>query len=61
MIDGLKPYPEYRQSGIPWLGRIPSHWDVPATGGYSHSTMRPDSRTCPSLRSRSKPVLGFGR
>ena len=28
MIGGLKPYPEYKESGVPWLGRIPSHWDV---------------------------------
>ena len=28
MIAGLKPYPEYRDSGVSWLGRIPSHWDV---------------------------------
>lgn len=24
MIDGLKPYPEYNDSGVPWLGKIPS-------------------------------------
>ena len=23
-----KPYPDYRQSGIPWLGQVPSHWEV---------------------------------
>jgi type I restriction enzyme S subunit len=28
MIVGLKPYPEYKESGVPWLGRIPSHWTV---------------------------------
>lgn len=22
----LKPYPEYRDSGLPWLGEIPAHW-----------------------------------
>lgn len=26
MIAGLKPYPEYKDSGVPWLGRIPAHW-----------------------------------
>ncbi|MDB5972610.1 MAG: hypothetical protein JWQ90_5060 [Hydrocarboniphaga sp.] len=26
MIDGLKPYAEYRDSGLPWLGRVPAHW-----------------------------------
>ena len=28
MIGGLKPYPEYKDSGLPWLGKIPAHWDV---------------------------------
>ena len=23
-----KPYSEYRQSGIPWLGQVPCHWEV---------------------------------
>ena len=23
MIAGLKPYPEYKDSDVPWLGRIP--------------------------------------
>jgi type I restriction enzyme S subunit len=26
MIADLKPYPEYRDSGLPWLGSIPAHW-----------------------------------
>jgi type I restriction enzyme, S subunit len=24
----LKPYPEYKDSGLPWLGEIPKHWEV---------------------------------
>ncbi len=24
----LRPYPEYKDSGVPWLGKIPAHWDV---------------------------------
>lgn len=23
----LQPYPEYKDSGVPWLGEIPVHWD----------------------------------
>ncbi|MFO0824564.1 MAG: restriction endonuclease subunit S [Gemmataceae bacterium] len=26
MIDGLKPYPKYKDSGLPWLCNVPSHW-----------------------------------
>jgi type I restriction enzyme S subunit len=28
MIDGLKPYPAYKDSGVPWLGEVPEHWQV---------------------------------
>ena len=28
MIADLKPYPEYKESGLPWLGRVPGHWEV---------------------------------
>jgi len=26
MIEGLKPYAEYKESGQAWLGRVPAHW-----------------------------------
>ena len=28
MIADLKPYAEYKDSGLPWLGQVPGHWDV---------------------------------
>ena len=28
MIANLKPYPEYKESGSKWLGRVPEHWAV---------------------------------
>jgi type I restriction enzyme S subunit len=28
MIADLKPYAEYKESGLPWIGRVPRHWDV---------------------------------
>jgi type I restriction enzyme S subunit len=28
----LKPYPEYRDSGLPWLGEISAHWEVRRNG-----------------------------
>lgn len=28
MIAGLKPYPEYSDSGLAWLGKEPAHWSV---------------------------------
>jgi len=27
-----KPYPAYRDSGLPWLGHVPEHWDVRRNG-----------------------------
>jgi type I restriction enzyme S subunit len=31
-ITDLKPYAEYRDSGSPWLGRFPTHWQLPRLG-----------------------------
>jgi len=28
MIADLKPYPTLKDSGVPWLGEVPEHWDV---------------------------------
>jgi len=28
MIADLKPYADYKDSGLPWLGQVPRHWDV---------------------------------
>jgi type I restriction enzyme S subunit len=33
MIDGLKPYPAMKDSGVPWLGEVPEHWEVRPVGG----------------------------
>jgi hypothetical protein len=30
MIDGLKPYPSMKESGVSWLGAVPEHWTVAA-------------------------------
>lgn len=28
MIEGLKPYAEYKESGSKWLGKAPAHWEA---------------------------------
>ncbi|HEX5474690.1 MAG TPA: restriction endonuclease subunit S [Vicinamibacterales bacterium] len=28
MIDSLKPYPAMKDSGVPWLGDLPTHWAI---------------------------------
>lgn len=27
-MEGLQPYPAYMDSGLPWLGRVPAHWET---------------------------------
>ncbi len=35
MIADLKPYAEYKESGLPWLGQVPGHWETrPAFGAF---------------------------
>ena len=33
MIENLNPYPEYKDSGLPWLGEVPVHWEIRRNGG----------------------------
>jgi type I restriction enzyme S subunit len=28
MLEELKPYPRMKDSGLPWLGEVPEHWQV---------------------------------
>ncbi len=28
MIADVKPYPQMKDSGVPWLGEVPEHWEV---------------------------------
>ena len=45
MIADLKPYPEYKESGLPWLGQVPAHWEVAAA-----------SRRCFAARNERRPL-----
>ncbi len=31
LVAGLKPYPAYKESGLPWLGSCPEHWELRRT------------------------------
>lgn len=45
MIADLKPYPEYKESGLPWLDAIPSHWTTTRNGNLfqqRNETQRPE-------------------
>ena len=28
LIESEIPYAEYKDSGVPWLGKVPAHWEV---------------------------------
>lgn len=34
MIEGLKPYAEYKEAGLPWLPSLPSHWVIKRGKSY---------------------------
>ena len=34
MTPALHPYPAYKPSGVPWLGDVPVHWELPRLKGY---------------------------
>jgi type I restriction enzyme, S subunit len=47
VISDLKPYAEYKESGLPWLGQVPGHWEVvPSKSLFRHrkEKARPDDQ-----------------
>lgn len=47
MIDALRPYPEYKESGLPWVGHVPSHWHehrVEALFSLRHEPPQPNDQ-----------------
>jgi len=47
MTSDMRPYPEYKDSGLPWLGRIPAYWGVRASKRMfteSGERARPDDK-----------------
>ncbi len=41
MIDGVKPYPEYKDSGVPWMGEVPAHWEMERAKWLFEEMQRP--------------------
>lgn len=57
MIEDLKPYPEYKDSGLPWLGEVPAHWEVrPAAGAF-----RPIRERNTGMKEKTVLSLSYGR
>jgi type I restriction enzyme S subunit len=57
MITDLKPYAEYKESGLPWLGEVPSHWTVlPAFGAF-----KPNKARNNGMKEKTVLSLSYGR
>jgi type I restriction enzyme S subunit len=57
MITDLKPYSEYKDSGLPWLGQVPGHWDVrPAFGAFV-----PNHERNHGMKEKTVLSLSYGR
>lgn len=57
MIADLKPYPEYKESGLPWLGQVPKHWDMqPAFGAFV-----PNHERNHGMKEKTVLSLSYGR
>jgi type I restriction enzyme S subunit len=38
MIEGIKPYKDYKETGQGWIGAVPAHWEIrPAFGVYQEN------------------------
>ena len=57
MITDLKPYAKYKDSGLPWLGEVPSHWTVlPAFGAF-----KPNKARNIGMKEKTVLSLSYGR
>ena len=57
MIADLKPYAEYKESGLPWLGQVPGHWDVRPTFG----AFQPNHERNHGMKEKTVLSLSYGR
>ncbi len=57
MIADFKPYQEYKESGLAWLGQVPSHWDMrPAFGAFV-----PNHERNHGMKEKTVLSLSYGR
>jgi type I restriction enzyme S subunit len=57
VIADLKPYSVYKESGLPWLGAVPKHWDMrPAFGAFL-----PNHERNYGMKERTVLSLSYGR
>ena len=57
MIADAKPYLKYKESGLPWLGQVPGHWEMrPAFGAYV-----PNHERNHGMKEKTVLSLSYGR
>jgi type I restriction enzyme S subunit len=57
MIADLKPYPDYKDSRLSWLGQVPAHWELrPAFGAYE-----PNHERNQGMKEKTVLSLSYGR
>jgi type I restriction enzyme, S subunit len=57
LITDLKPYPDYKQTGVPWLGKVPEHWEMrPAFGAFL-----PNQERNYGMKEKTVLSLSYGR
>lgn len=56
----MKAYPQYKSSGIDWLGEIPSHWDV-SCFKYNFDTSTGITFTKTDLTQSGNEVISYGQ
>lgn len=57
MIEGLRPYPEYKESGVSWLGRVPGHWKT----GPGFAAFREKQIKNTGMKEKTVLSLSYGR
>jgi type I restriction enzyme, S subunit len=57
MIANLQPYPEYKESGLSWLGAIPRHWN----GGPGFAAFREKQVKNTGMQEKTVLSLSYGR
>jgi type I restriction enzyme S subunit len=57
MIEGLKPYPQYKESGQKWLGGVPAHWELKP----GHAAFAPRKESNRGMKEKTVLSLSYGR
>ena len=57
-VNGLRPYPAYRDSGADWLGRVPEHWEVRRLKTRVRNAVDPTRSACVGEFLVLRPGLG---